>query len=82
MTEKTTIDITPDKSLIQKLGLTGYRTAEAISELLDNSIDARIGEDTERIDVVLDFVGKTISCRSIVVFGSRGGTRVAKGNRL
>ncbi len=61
MTEKTTVDITPDKSLIQKLGLTGYRTAEAISELLDNSIDARIGEDTERIDVVLDFVGKTIS---------------------
>lgn len=36
-------DITPDKSLIRKLGSTGYRTYEAISELVDNSIDARGG---------------------------------------
>ncbi len=61
MTEKTTVDITPDKSLIQKLGLTGYRTAEAISELLDNSIDARISGQTQRIDVVLDYSRKVIS---------------------
>ena len=61
MTEKTTVDITPDKSLIQKLGLTGYRTAEAISELLDNSIDARITGQPERVDVVLDYGGKVIS---------------------
>lgn len=37
------LDITPDKSLIRKLGSTGYRTYEAISELVDNSIDARGG---------------------------------------
>lgn len=37
------LDITPDKSLIRKLGSTGYRTYEAISELVDNSIDARAG---------------------------------------
>ena len=61
MTKKTIVDITPDKSLIQKLGLTGYRTEESLSELLDNSIDARISGETERIDVVLDYGGKTIS---------------------
>lgn len=56
----TTIDITPDKSLIQKLGLTGYKTVEAISELIDNSIDARL-EQTENIHVTLDFTEHTIS---------------------
>ena len=49
------IDITPDKSLIKKLGLTGYRTEQAISELIDNSIDARIPGKSEKIDVRLDF---------------------------
>ena len=48
------IDITPDKSLIKKLGLVGYRTEQAVAELIDNSIDARLG-GTERIDVCLDF---------------------------
>ncbi len=61
MVEKTTVDITPDKSLIQKLGLTGYKTEQAISELLDNSIDARIHNKFERIDVILDFDGRAIS---------------------
>ena len=61
MAEKITVDITPDKSLIQVLGLTGYRTVEALSELLDNSIDARISGKIERIDVVLDYGGKVIS---------------------
>lgn len=57
----TTIDITPDKSLIQKLGLTGYKTVEAISELVDNSIDARLQGQTENIHVTLDFTERTIS---------------------
>ena len=48
------IDITPDKSLIKKLGLVGYRTEQAVAELIDNSINARLG-GTERIDVCLDF---------------------------
>ena len=48
------IDITPDKSLLKKLGLVGYRTEQAVAELIDNSIDARLG-GTERIDVLLDF---------------------------
>jgi len=35
------INITPDKSIYPKLGQTGYTIAEALSELIDNSIDAR-----------------------------------------
>lgn len=48
------VDITPDKSLIKKLGMVGYRTEQAVAELIDNSIDARL-EGTETIQVTLDF---------------------------
>ena len=47
------VDITPDKSLIKKLGLVGYRTEQAVAELVDNSIDARL-DGTEHIDVFLN----------------------------
>ena len=50
-----TVDITPDKTLIKKLGMTGYRTEQAIAELIDNSIDARLDDGTEHVDVGLDF---------------------------
>lgn len=50
-----TVDITPDKTLIKKLGMTGYRTEQAIAELIDNSIDARLSGSTEHVRVVLDF---------------------------
>ena len=59
MTTKTA-DITPDKSLFQKLGKAGYRTEQAVSELVDNAIDARVG-DSVRIDVVLDFEKRAIA---------------------
>jgi DNA gyrase/topoisomerase IV subunit B len=36
------IDITPDKSLYSKMAQTGYSFVQAISELIDNSIDSRI----------------------------------------
>lgn len=42
MTRTIPVDITPDKSLIKKLGLVGYRTEQAVAELVDNSIDARV----------------------------------------
>lgn len=61
MEEKIIVDITPDKSLIQKLGNARYRTVDVISELLANSIDARITGKIERIDVVLDYYEKVIS---------------------
>lgn len=57
------VDITPDKSLIQKLGLVGYRTEQAVAELLDNSIDARISDKQEAIEVHLDFQEKWIGVR-------------------
>ena len=61
MIKKTKVDITPDKSLIKKLGLVGYRTEQAIAELIDNSIDARIGKRTEHIHVGLDFGKRQIT---------------------
>ncbi|MBM4404850.1 MAG: hypothetical protein FJ039_01505 [Chloroflexi bacterium] len=35
------IDILPDRSLMPKIGQTGYSVSQAIAELVDNSIDAR-----------------------------------------
>jgi len=63
MVTNISVDITPDKSLIQKLGLVGYRTEQAIAELLDNSIDARIENQEEKINVHLDFEKKWIGVR-------------------
>ena len=48
------VDITPDKSLIKKIGMVGYSTEQAIAELVDNSIDARIEGEAERVQVKLD----------------------------
>lgn len=61
MTSGTVVDITPDKSLMQKIGAAGYRTEQAVSELVDNAIDARLPEEEEQISVVLDFVNRTIT---------------------
>lgn len=61
MADVTTIDITPDKSLVKKLGIVGYRTEQAIAELIDNSIDARIAGQTEQINVWLDYTKKQIT---------------------
>jgi len=53
MTIKTKkIDITPDKTLFPKIGQTGYTVAQALSELIDNSIDARNG--SVEIDIKID----------------------------
>ena len=53
------LDITPDKSLFRKLGSTGYRTYEALSELVDNSIDARMSAPIT-IRVTLDYAGGSL----------------------
>jgi len=37
---KREIDITPDKSLMEKMGYVGFRPEEAFAEFIDNSIDA------------------------------------------
>ena len=61
MDTDTTVDITPDKSLIKKLGMVGYKTEQAIAELIDNSIDARIKGVTEEICITFDFKRKRIT---------------------
>ena len=55
MDDDISIDIAPDKSLVQKFGLVGHRVEQAMAELLDNSIDARIGDAEEGIEVHIDF---------------------------
>lgn len=37
-----TIDITPDRTLFPKLGYAGYSIPQAIAELVDNAIDAKV----------------------------------------
>ena len=46
-----TIDITPDKSLLPKLGFAGYTAPQAIAELVDNSLDAMVDGKTLKISV-------------------------------
>ena len=47
------IDILPDRSLMPKIGQTGYSISQAVSELVDNSIDAR--EDGKALTVEIHF---------------------------
>lgn len=57
------IDITPDRSLIGKLGRAGYSTEQAIAELVDNSVDARVAGTREEVGVELDFGRRRITVR-------------------
>ena len=47
-------DITPDLSLMPKLGQSGYSSPQAIAELVDNSIDARISSKLLKINIKID----------------------------
>lgn len=60
------IDITPHKSLLVKVGQTGYSLQEALAELIDNSIDARDEGGNLEVDIQL-------SPRSIVVVDNGAG---------
>lgn len=48
------IEILPDRSLMPKIGQTGYSVSQAIAELIDNSIDARIEGKLLTVQVVID----------------------------
>ena len=50
MTQKT-IDITPDTSLLPKLGFSGYSTPQALAELVDNSIDEALDGKQLRVAI-------------------------------
>lgn len=55
-TIKKFIDITPHHSILTKISQTGYSVQEALSELIDNAIDARLQDSklTVTIDIVSD----------------------------
>lgn len=52
--KKELIDITPHRSIMCKISQTGYSVQEAISELIDNSIDARLEDEKIVIKVEID----------------------------
>jgi HSP90 family molecular chaperone len=54
---------TPDTNLYGRLGKVGYSLRDAISELVDNSIDARNKEKKLRINVDLDEFSKEVSIK-------------------
>lgn len=54
------IDILPDRSLMPKIGQTGYSVSQAISELVDNSIDARQEGQVLSVEIYLDPDKKTV----------------------
>jgi len=72
------IDISPHRSILTKIAQTGYSVQEALSELIDNSIDARVGEgmQTVSVDITQDEVvikdsGKGIAKKKLPTrFGS------------
>jgi hypothetical protein len=51
--KKEIIDITPDISLLPKIGRSGYTLTQSLAELVDNSIDARRLGLTLNINIVL-----------------------------
>ena len=48
------ISILPDRSLMPKIGQTGYSVSQAIAELVDNSIDARSAEESLVVEIIFD----------------------------
>jgi histidine kinase/DNA gyrase B/HSP90-like ATPase len=46
-------DITPDVSLLAKVGQSGHSVADAVAELVDNALDARVGQ-TVKVEVSYD----------------------------
>jgi hypothetical protein len=48
-TDEVEVDITPDKSLMEKIGHVGFAPERALAELIDNALDARQDEDTGKI---------------------------------
>ncbi len=48
------INITPHRSILVKIAQTGYSCEEALAELVDNSIDARISNKILEVDVKIN----------------------------
>ena len=61
-----TFDITPHPSLLPKTGQVGYSIEEAVAELVDNSIDARL-LDTVKVTVMLNGIGDDKASQSLEI---------------
>lgn len=48
------IEITPHRSIMTKIAQTGYSVQESISELIDNSIDARLEDEKVVVDITFN----------------------------
>ena len=48
------IEITPHRSIMTKIAQTGYSVQESISELIDNSIDARLDGEKVTVDIIFN----------------------------
>jgi len=71
-----TIDITPDTSLMPKLGYAGYNPAQAIAELVDNSIDEMF--DDRELQVAINIDGEAIT----VADNAKGMTEASVNNAM
>jgi len=47
------VDITPHKSILPKIGRAGYSVAQAVAELIDNAIDAKLESEKLSINVII-----------------------------
>ncbi len=70
------IDVTPDTSLMPKLGFAGYSPAQAIAELVDNSIDEMFDDRELRVSISIN--GESI----IVADNAKGMTETGIRNAM
>lgn len=59
----TYVDITPDVSLLAKIGQSGHSISDAVAELVDNALDAREIGRSVRVSVDLDADGSRLTIR-------------------
>lgn len=59
-TQTKVISILPDRSLMPKIGQTGYSVSQAIAELVDNAIDARCEGKLLTVEVSFDAEKKSV----------------------
>lgn len=55
------VNITPHKSILPKIGRAGYSVAQAIAELIDNSIDAKI--ENEKLSININIKNNSIEIK-------------------
>ncbi len=57
------VDITPHVSLLAKVGQSGHSVSDAVAELVDNAIDARMADSSVRVDIEVDVAARALTIR-------------------